>query len=337
VPANLDMAPLHPLSRPAAAPGDRWTTIEETGRLVLPGMLQLLRVRENDLEDLLQQVLLAAFTSLPRYSPRCPKARGSTARSERLASAQGQPSGPAGPWPWATLNPEQQAAARWLFGIAWRQVSHHHRACYRRHVPQGLRHAACFQDVAGTPGGDAVVEERQRRELALELLGAIAPRGRVILLLHDGYEVPLREIAELLGIKLNTASTRLRRARDEYRAAAKRLPPEEPAGAARLPPAAASGHHPGLSSRRRRYGCVQGAADRRAGGAGTSAALVTACPPCAQGPAPATPAHRGRRRGRRDADPRGLAARPASTLLRRSRGAARPGGSGRGRGSGCGA
>jgi hypothetical protein len=76
------MTPLHPLARPAAAPGNPWTTIEETGKLVLPGMLQLLRVPENDQEDLAQKVLLAAFKSLPRYSPRGPKARGSAAPSE---------------------------------------------------------------------------------------------------------------------------------------------------------------------------------------------------------------------------------------------------------------
>jgi DNA-directed RNA polymerase specialized sigma24 family protein len=227
------MAPLHPISRPAAVRGDLWATIEETGALVLPGMLRLLRVPENDVEDLVQQVLLAAFTSRHRYSPRRSKASGRAAPSELPGSAAGRPPGRAGAPPsrsrlWADLSPEQQAAARWLFGIAWRQVSHHvDRACYRRHVPQGLRNAACFQGVAATPGGDAVIEERQRRELAIALLGAVAPRGRVLLLLHDACEMPLCEIAEMLGININTAGTRLRRARDEYRAAAKRLRPEE--------------------------------------------------------------------------------------------------------------
>jgi DNA-directed RNA polymerase specialized sigma24 family protein len=215
---------------------DKWTTLHETGKALLPGMLRYLGVPENDLEDLLQEVLIAAFTSLDRYDPerfaavRCDAglARGGPSGGETEPSS-GAAAGDAPEPLWlADAAAERQAAAKWLFGIAWRQVSHHlGRAYGRREVPIGLRSGACFEGVATLPGGDAHVEMRQRRELTLELLGAVAPWRRVVVILHDGYELPLREIAELLGINANTAGSWLSRGRGELRAAVKRLRPEK--------------------------------------------------------------------------------------------------------------
>ncbi len=57
---------------------------------VLPGMLRYLGVAEDDIDDLSQEVLLGAYTSLPRYNPAYPaSARGSAAAAGRLAASPG--------------------------------------------------------------------------------------------------------------------------------------------------------------------------------------------------------------------------------------------------------
>jgi RNA polymerase sigma-70 factor, ECF subfamily len=107
----------------------------------------------------------------------------------------------------------------WLFGFAYRVAADHRRLARHR------------LEVIGQPGdavsaeqpADELIEERQDRALALEALEAVEVERRAVLILHDLDEVPIREIAETLGILPNTANSRLRRARIEFAAAAKRL------------------------------------------------------------------------------------------------------------------
>ncbi|WP_441292752.1 RNA polymerase sigma factor [Sorangium sp. KYC3313] len=235
-----------------------WTSMHATAVHVLPGMLRYLGVAEDDIDDLSQEVLLGAYTSLRRYNPAYPAAaRGAASPPpaaspllQDLASAmpaaaagtvqekQGQddpaslpPPAPRNP-PRASrphgLGPRWRAESSWLFGIAWRKVRRHLERTYRRlEVPVGLASEACFEGTDAAPTSEQRIATNQRIAIATRLLATIAPERRAILIMADGVEIPVREIARSLELNENTAASRLRLAREDYRAAVKRLRPEE--------------------------------------------------------------------------------------------------------------
>ncbi|WP_437485821.1 sigma factor-like helix-turn-helix DNA-binding protein [Sorangium sp. So ce1014] len=206
--------PLPPRPPPDLVQHSTWTSMHATAVHVLPGMLRYLGVAEDDIDDLSQEVLLGAYTSLPRYDPASPP-----------PPAPGTPSEPSLPH---GLGPRWRAEAAWLFGIAWRQVGHHlERAYRRREVPVGLVDAACFETAGVAPSSEQHIARKERGALATCLLAKIAPERRAVLLLADAYEIPMHEIARALELNENTAASRLRLAREDYRAAVKRLRPEE--------------------------------------------------------------------------------------------------------------
>ncbi|WP_437727171.1 RNA polymerase sigma factor [Sorangium sp. So ce861] len=178
-------------------------------------MLRLLGVAEADVDDLQQEVLLAAYKSLDRFHPDW------TPTHREAPSAAGPP----------RLQGQRQRRspeARWVIGIALNKVSHHlHRAHRRREVPAGLHLMSQRQAVDPAPSGEEHLANRERLELATEVLDTLDPERRVLLVMYEAYEVPLVDIARELGLKYNTASNRLRLAREEYRAAVERLRPEQ--------------------------------------------------------------------------------------------------------------
>lgn len=107
----------------------------------------------------------------------------------------------------------------WLFGVAYRvgmrylEVAHR-----RREVPSEIPDAP-----DSSPGADAAVEGLQARKLARSALESVEPDRRAVLILNhmEGMSVP--EIASVLQIPVNTAYSRLHRARQEFSEAAKRL------------------------------------------------------------------------------------------------------------------
>ncbi|WP_437280197.1 sigma-70 family RNA polymerase sigma factor [Sorangium sp. So ce375] len=241
-------------SRPPAAPVQHgaWASMHATAVHVLPGMLRFLGVAEEDLEDLCQDVLLGAYRSFPRYDPMhssnaraaalldSPDTLGSVMALAQAAIAAGSAPGDTPPRPRSTptgardpsrperLGEHWRAEASWLFGIAWRQVRHYlERAYRRREVPAGLADAACFQQAYVAASSEHQIAAKERLALAIRLLSEVAPERRAILLLADGYDVPMREIARALSLNEHTAASRLRLARQDYRAAEKRLRPEE--------------------------------------------------------------------------------------------------------------
>ncbi|KYF74499.1 RNA polymerase subunit sigma, partial [Sorangium cellulosum] len=263
---------MSPLSLPPPPPDlvrhSTWASMHATAVHVLPGMLRYLGVAEDDIEDLSQEVLLGAYTSLPRYNPAYSVEAGGPASAQQPAS----PSPPALPPPPASpplqyfvsavpaaadaapeqddtaLPPHVRPAPRhpagrsrphslgkhwrsestWLFGIAWRQVRHHlERAYRRREVPVGLADAACFENADVAPSSEQRIATKERIAVAIGLLAKIPPERRAVLILADAYEVPTREIARALELNENTVGSRLRLAREDYRAAVKRLRPEE--------------------------------------------------------------------------------------------------------------
>ncbi|WP_437590425.1 sigma factor-like helix-turn-helix DNA-binding protein [Sorangium sp. So ce1000] len=238
-----------------------WTSMHATAVHVLPGMLRYLGVDEDDIDDLSQEVLLGAYTSLPRYNPAYPAAARGSASLPPAASPplqdfvsavpaaaadtaqeqqeQGDPASLPPPTPHNAPPPSRpsrphglgarwRAESSWLFGIAWRKVRRHLERTYRRlEVPMGLADEACFEGTDVAPSSEERIATSQRIAIATRLLATIAPERRAILIMADMVEIPVREIARSLEINENTASSRLRLAREDYRAAVKRLRPEE--------------------------------------------------------------------------------------------------------------
>ncbi|WP_437531189.1 sigma factor-like helix-turn-helix DNA-binding protein [Sorangium sp. So ce726] len=90
----------------------------------------------------------------------------------------------------------------------------------------GLADEACFESADVAPSSEQRIVTNQRIAIAIRLLATIAPERRAILIMTDMVEIPVREIARSLGLNESTASSRLRLAREDYRAAVKRLRPE---------------------------------------------------------------------------------------------------------------
>ncbi|WP_437728924.1 RNA polymerase sigma factor [Sorangium sp. So ce861] len=188
----------------------------------LPGVFRLLGVAEPDIDDLLQEVLLTAYKTLDRFDPDWQPPQPSWHPPQTEVGVAGDPARR------ADRTQHRSAEARWVFGIAWRKVGRYlGRARRRRELAHGLVPAWCSEAVDPAPLSEQRAVARERLELVIDLLWTLAPERRLILVLHEAYEVPLAEIARDLGINYNTATSRLRLARADYRAAVQRLRPEQ--------------------------------------------------------------------------------------------------------------
>jgi RNA polymerase sigma-70 factor (ECF subfamily) len=105
-----------------------------------------------------------------------------------------------------------------LFGTA-RRVASDFRRLSRRIVPTDDHDA---MSDAAAPSTEELVDQKRARELLDELLDRLDDDIREVLVLQEGEGMSLSEIAELLDIPLGTASSRLRRAREEFRRVLKR-------------------------------------------------------------------------------------------------------------------
>lgn len=107
----------------------------------------------------------------------------------------------------------------WLFAFA-ANIAANYRRLARHH-----REAAPADDVAadGAPSADERLDAARDRELVIEALGSLDPERSAVLILADIDGVPVSEIAAALKVPLNTAYSRLRLAREDFTAAARRL------------------------------------------------------------------------------------------------------------------
>ncbi|MEO6600057.1 MAG: RNA polymerase sigma factor [Polyangiaceae bacterium] len=107
----------------------------------------------------------------------------------------------------------------WLFSFAYHAASNY-RALARHRVELCI---VAAEQADAMPGADEQLITRQELELAELALTRVALERRALLLLHEveGHSIP--EIAETLGIPLNTAYSRLRLARREYEVAVRKL------------------------------------------------------------------------------------------------------------------
>jgi DNA-directed RNA polymerase specialized sigma24 family protein len=226
-------------------PPRSWEVVYATAVRILPDLLLLLGVAACDLDDVFQDVVLAAYVRFEHFDP----ARWRGARPPKPAAPSGEadvlePRTVAEPSGWMpdassdTDRPRDPAAlltaarrtaeGAWLYGIAWRKVRHYlERAYRRREVPVGLLDAPCLERIEPVLGADLRIAAEERRVLAIALLSSVPPERRIVLVLKDAFELPMPEIAEALDLNENTAYNRLRLARLNYRAAVKRLRPEQ--------------------------------------------------------------------------------------------------------------
>jgi RNA polymerase sigma-70 factor (ECF subfamily) len=117
---------------------------------------------------------------------------------------------------WETYD-TQRPARPWLFGIAFRVASAQRRKTTREVVGHS------FEAEDAEPRPDEALAAGERRTLLLQALARVPLERRAVLLMYDVDDVPMRDVAEQLGIPLFTAYSRLRKARQELDAALQRL------------------------------------------------------------------------------------------------------------------
>lgn len=106
-----------------------------------------------------------------------------------------------------------------LYGAALRVASDARRAQARHE--QKTAPERDLGDLA--PGPDELVEARERLALLDRILGAMGEREREVFVLFELEELSTDETAALLGVPRGTVASRLRRARNEFFAIARRL------------------------------------------------------------------------------------------------------------------
>jgi RNA polymerase sigma-70 factor (ECF subfamily) len=108
----------------------------------------------------------------------------------------------------------------WLFGFAFRVASAHRRRAFRRYETSAGQGA---EAVDPAKPADEQMVDGQDRQLVLDALEAIEIDRRAVFVLSQIDGVPMSEVAQSLGVPVNTAYSRLRAARVEFAAAVKRL------------------------------------------------------------------------------------------------------------------
>lgn len=191
--------------------------------------LRGLGVAMDDIDDVLQNVLIGAYRGLERYDESRFRDPLSEADEEVAVDEDEEEAASGAMLPWLIESPrELRPLHSWLFGIAWRQVSHYKERAYRRReVPVGLYGNRAFAGIYENPDPEQQMAADQRARLLDALLAGIDPQRRVVLMMHDMLQIPVVDIARELQINENTAQNRLRLAREDFRAAVKRLNPEK--------------------------------------------------------------------------------------------------------------
>jgi RNA polymerase sigma-70 factor (ECF subfamily) len=108
-----------------------------------------------------------------------------------------------------------------LYGVALRVASQELRK--KKAADPVLDLEALLRVVDLGPSPEEQLEQRQARELLDTALGVMPPELRTVFVLFELEGLEVQEIAALHEIPLGTASSRLRRAREEFSAIAKRM------------------------------------------------------------------------------------------------------------------
>jgi RNA polymerase sigma-70 factor, ECF subfamily len=108
-----------------------------------------------------------------------------------------------------------EALRSWIYGVVRRTVSDHHAS--RGSKPLGSPLEGALE--ARLSGGATPLETAEiadRLALVSRLIGELAETKREVFVLSELHEMTAPEIADALGIPLNTAYSRLRAAREEF-------------------------------------------------------------------------------------------------------------------------
>ena len=107
-----------------------------------------------------------------------------------------------------------------LFGVAIRTAAHVRRTfARRREVSDAVLHE--LADPAPTP--EAQLDGERERALLDAVLATMTPTLRMVFVMSELEELTMAEIAEVLAIPPGTVASRLRRAREEFDEAARRV------------------------------------------------------------------------------------------------------------------
>jgi RNA polymerase sigma-70 factor, ECF subfamily len=200
---------------PAVRP--QFETVYTVGLSFLRQTLRWLGVAERDIDDVLQEVMLAAYRRLDTFDPTWTP--HPTNGEPKLDPARGALAASAMPC---------EPLKRWLFGIAWRQVGHYRdRAYRRREVAVGAGASWPFDPADPGPSSEQLLASEERSRLISRLLGAIDIDRRLVLIMYDLLDISIAEIGQELQLNENTVRNRLRLAREDFRVAVKRLNAEE--------------------------------------------------------------------------------------------------------------
>ncbi len=145
--------------------------------------LRQFRVPERDCPDVAQEVLLLVHRRLDTYDPSLP------------------------------LKP-------WLKGIAWYKAKDYHELSRNRHERVTADGQIDLEEVA--PSSEERLMRKQGCHLLFELLDALDPEQKIVLIMHEIEGHSLRETAAALEIPAGTAATRLRLGREGLEALRKR-------------------------------------------------------------------------------------------------------------------
>jgi RNA polymerase sigma-70 factor (ECF subfamily) len=106
----------------------------------------------------------------------------------------------------------------WLSGIVLNVVRHHRRTVQRKSPHERSSEPPTEVDSLPTeaPGPDDIASLREGTRLLQEVLDALDEKKREVLVLAELEEFSSPEIAQILGIGLNTVYSRLRLAREEF-------------------------------------------------------------------------------------------------------------------------
>jgi RNA polymerase sigma factor (sigma-70 family) len=113
------------------------------------------------------------------------------------------------------------AVRAWLFGICERQAANHRRRRHRRELcrdPEQIDRTG-----SSSPNAEEQWLAREREALLSALLEHIEPERRAFVVAHELEGVAMADLAVELQIPVSTAWTRLRLAREDLRAAWRRV------------------------------------------------------------------------------------------------------------------
>jgi RNA polymerase sigma-70 factor (ECF subfamily) len=112
---------------------------------------------------------------------------------------------------------EERLARSWIYGIARRVVSSHRRQRRGRDAGGGEPDVDSLS--SSQPSPFAAVERNAEVSVLLRLLDGLDERKREVFVLSEILEMNGNEIAETIGVPMNTVYSRLRAARQEFDAA----------------------------------------------------------------------------------------------------------------------